>query len=345
VRALILAIVGLLSQSCFSAGYLVQAAKGQYGILRAARPIGEVVTDEDTPERTRRLLAAVRSIKEYGQSQGLRPTTSYGRYAELGRPAAAWVVQGCAPLSFEVRRWDFPVVGTVPYLGFFDESDARRYARELSVKEALDVDVRTASAFSTLGWFHDPVLSTMIRGGEEALGELANVILHESVHATLYVPDQSAFNESLASFVADRLTLPWLVSVLGREAPETTAWTAMQLRERRRVARLHRAYRELDDVYRSRRSDAEKLAEKARLLRLAQDELRLARPLNNAVLAGYRTYDLGTPAFEKLLAACGGSWPRLLGAVRRLTSADFGSPQREEFEPVVLRLAQDGCAG
>jgi predicted aminopeptidase len=315
VRALILAIVGLLSQSCFSAGYLVQAAKGQYGILRAARPIGEVVTDEDTPERTRRLLAAVRSIKEYGQSQGLRPTTSYGRYADLGRPAAAWVVQGCAPLSFEVRRWDFPVVGTVPYLGFFDEREARRYAQALSAKEALDVDVRTASAFSTLGWFHDPVLSTMIRAGEEALGELANVILHESVHATLYVPDQSAFNESLASFVADRLTVPWLVSVLGRDAPETSAWIAAQKRERARVARLHHAYCELDAVYRSDRSAAEKRAEKERILRAAQDELRIARPLNNAVLAGYRTYDAGT------------------------------TPQQEAFEPVVLRLVRGGCAG
>jgi predicted aminopeptidase len=344
VRSLVLGLAALLSQGCFSASYLAQAARGQMEIVSAARPIAHVVRDDATPARTRRLLAAVRAIKAYGQSQGLRPTTNYDRYADLHRPAAVWVVQGCAPLAFEVRRWAFPVVGTIPYLGFFDEREARRYAAALAAQEALDVEVRTASAYSTLGWFHDPVLSTMIGTGDEAIGELANVVLHESVHATLYVNDQSAFNESLASFVADRLTPVWLASAFGQDALETTSWTAMHARERERVARLHETYEELDAVYRSSRPAAEKRAEKARILDAARDELRLARPLNNAALAGYRTYETGVAAFERLLAACQGSWPQFMRAVAALSPSDFGRPQQDDLDAAIDRLAASRCA-
>ncbi len=342
--AVLLAAAALLSQGCFSTGYLAQAARGELEILHAARPIPEVVAAHEVTPRIARLLLSVRAIKAYGQAQGLRPTRNYDRYADLHRAAAVWVVQACAPLAFDVRRWRFPVVGSIPYLGFFDEAGAMPYARSLSEKEGLDVDVRGASAYSTLGWFRDPILSTMIPGGDEALGELANVVLHESVHATLYVNDQSAFDESLASFVADRLTLPWLAGALGPEAPETKAWVAAQARYRARVERLRRAYVELDALYRSKSNDAEKRAGKARVLAAVREELHLARPLNNAALAGYRTYDTGAPAFERLLEACGGSWPRLLTTLRTLRESDFAHPQQEEFEDVVDRLTLRGCA-
>jgi predicted aminopeptidase len=345
VRSLILAAAAFLSQSCFSGRYLAQAARGQFEIVSAARPITDVIADHDVPAKVRRLLAAVDTIKSYGRAHGLRPTASYERYADLRRPAAVWVVQGCAPLSFDVKRWAFPAVGSVPYLGFFREDAARHYAETLAAQEALDVDVRTASAFSTLGWFHDPVLSTMIESGDEALGHLANVVLHESVHATLYVKDQSAFNESLASFVADRLTASWLESAVGRDAPEARAWIAGQARDRARVARLHRTYVELDGVFRSASDEAAKRAEKARILAEAQSELRLRRPLNNAVLAGYRTYDTGIPAFERLLAACSGSWPRLFRTLGALADSGFVRPQEEEFDAEIDRVTHGGCAG
>jgi predicted aminopeptidase len=342
LRSLFLAATAFVSQSCFSARYVSQAAAGQVGILRAARPLRDVLRDDGIPPRTRRLLSAVPAIKAYGRSQGLKPTQSYERYADLGRSSAVWVVQGCAELSFDVRRWSFPIVGSVPYLGFFDEARARRYAQDLARDEGLDVDVRTASAFSTLGWFHDPILSTMIGGRDDALGDLANVVLHESVHATVYVNDQSALNESLASFVADRLTLPWLEGAVGRDAPETTAWVAEQLRERARVARLHGTYVALDGLYRSSGDDATKRAEKARILGETAAELH-TRPLNNAVLAGFRTYDSGVPALERLLEACGGSFARMLHAVGTLGPSDFSRPQQNPFDDVVDRLARNGC--
>lgn len=340
---MLLAATGLLSHGCFAAGYVAQAAWGEAGILHAARPIREVVSRQEAPARVERLLLSVRSIKAYGRSEGLTATGNYRSYADLDRPAAVWVVQACAPLAFEVRRWSFPLVGSIPYLGYFDRGAARRRAAALADREGLDVDVRGASAFSTLGWLRDPVLSTMIGTGDEALGELAEVVLHESVHATHYVASQSAFDESLASFVAERLAPRWLSSVLGPDAPETRAWLLAHAAHRARVEGLHRAYQDLDALYRSGVPDDEKRREKARILAAAQQELHLPRPLNNAALAGYRTYDSGRAGFERLLAACGGSWPRFVAAVRTLGPEDFARPQQEELDEVVDRLTAKGC--
>ena len=340
-RALLLAATTLASQGCFSAGYLAQAARGELGILGAARPIPEVVAEREVPARTARLLLAVRAIKAFGQAQGLTATRNYERYADLHRPAAVWVVQACAPLAFDVRHWRFPIVGSVPYLGFFDAGAAQSYARSLAREEGLDVDVRPADAFSTLGWFQDPVLSTMIAGGDEALGDLAEVVLHESVHATLYIDDQSTFDESLASFVSDRLALHWLEGALGPDSPETRAWVVARSRRRAILSRLHRAYVELAALYASPATDAEKRTAKERILTAAREELGLSRPLNNAALAGYKTYDTGAAAFERLLAACGHGWPRFMRALGTLRESDFAHPRQREFDDVVDRLVRD----
>jgi predicted aminopeptidase len=341
--ATLLATASLGTTGCFTAGYLAQAACGQIGIVHAARSIPKVVADPATPERTRDLLSSVQSIKAYGQAHGLKPTRSYARYSDLDRPAAVWVVQACAPLAFDVKRWQFPIVGSTPYLGFFDATAARDYADTLGAREGLDVEVRGASAYSTLGWFDDPVLSTMILPGDGAQSSLANVVLHESVHATLYVKNQSAFDESVASFVADRLTLSWLEGSFGRDASETRAWVVGSARERTYVERLHRAYSELDALYRSHASDADKRTAKARILAEVREELGLSQPLNNAALAGFKTYETGTPAFEGLLRACGGSWKRFLSVLGTLTETDFQRTQQGDFDAVIERLTARGC--
>ncbi|HET9599711.1 MAG TPA: aminopeptidase [Anaeromyxobacteraceae bacterium] len=338
-RTVLLAAMAFFSQSCFSARYLAQAARGQAGILAAARPIPDVIADPATPLEARRLLELVRGVKEWGIEQGLRPTRSYERYADVRRAAAAWIVQASPALSLEPRRWRFPIAGSVPYLGFFDEDAARRYAADLARSEGLDVHVRTASAYSTLGWFRDPVLSTMLRPGDAGPGDLADVVLHESVHATVYVKDQSAFNESLASFVADRLTPAWLDTAFGAGSAQARAWAEAQAAGRARAARLHRAYEDLDALYHSPAPGDAKLARKAELLAALQADLGGSRPLNNAALAGFRTYDTGSGAFERLLAAAGGSWRAFLDAVSTLQPEDFGRPQAERFDEAIEKLA------
>ncbi len=341
-RHLALLIVLLATSGCFTTRYLAQAAGGQYELVHRARSLRSVIADEQTDPRVRALLAKVPAIKRFGQGHGLTPTANYRDYVDLHRSAAVYVVQGCAPLEFKPRRWSFPIVGSVPYLGFFDEAAARAYASQLERDEALDVTVRTAAAYSTLGWFHDAVLSTMIPTGPEAFAELANVILHESVHATVYVADQSALDESLASYVADELTWELVVGRSGLQSPEAKAWIAGEARGQRFLAELRRAHDELDALYRSALPDDEKRARKDARLTLLQQTLGLRRRYNNADLAGVRTYDSGHEAFARLHRACG-SWSKMLGAIGTLAPTDFAGPQQAHFDDVIDALAARAC--
>jgi predicted aminopeptidase len=331
-------LVPLLS-GCFTMRYLTQAGAGQLHLLTASRPLSRVLADSKTDPQVRRVLRWVPDMKRFGELHGLTATENYARYTALNRDAAVYVVQACPALELKPKLWSFPIAGTVPYLGFFDPKDAQAYGDTLKA-EGLDVDVRGAAAYSTLGWFKDPVLSTMLGDGDGALGELANTVLHESTHATLYLKGQSAFDESLASFVGDRLAHEWLKERLGPAARELRVYDADQLSYRERVERLHRAYTELDALYRSTASDDDKRARKTELLEALKQELHTKRTLNNAALAGYRTYDTGGPAFERLLEACGGDFKRFLGALRGLQLA---TPQMDDFSAPVDALAQKGC--
>lgn len=342
MRAALWLVTALSASGCFTTGYLLQAAGGQYELVHSARSLKSVVRDPTTPPRIKALLVKVPSIKRYGHQRGLQPTENYEDYVDLHRSAAVYVVQACHPLRFAPKRWSFPIVGSVPYLGFFDEQNARRYADELAKDGGLDVTVRTAGAYSTLGWFRDPVLSTMIPDGADALGELVNVILHESVHATVYVNDQSAFDESFASFVADHLTRDYLLTLVGADAPETKAYFESEERGARFVAALRIAHDDLERLFASELTDAEKLAKKAERYAALQKQLGTRRTYNNADLAGVRTYDSGRAAFERLLVRCH-NWWRVISAVRSLTAADFKEPQQAQFDQVIDALAEREC--
>jgi predicted aminopeptidase len=335
----LLLLLPLLS-GCFTVRYLAQAGAGQLHLITAAKPLSRALADPRLDPHARASLRWVPDMKAFGESQGLTATENYVRYTQLDRDAAVYVVQAAPALALKPKLWSFPIAGTVPYLGFFDVKDAQAYADSLA-QEGLDVDVRGAAAYSTLGWFKDPVLSTMLGEGDGAVGELANTVLHESTHATLYVKGQSAFNESLASFVGDALARQWLARRFGEGSRELKGYDADQSGWQERVQRLHRAYEELDAVYRSQASDDEKRAHKAELLGALKDELHARRALNNATLSGYRTYDTGGPAFGQLFNACGHDFRRFLEAVKTL---EFPAPQMENFSPLVEGLAQKGCA-
>ncbi len=324
---------------CFHVDYLLQAAEGQLDLSCRARSLESARADDDIDPRTRALLAEVPRIKAFASGQGLVPTGSYEEFVPLDRSAVVWVVTAAPPLSLDPERWSFPIVGSVPYLGWFDEQRARAEAAKLAAR-GLDVDVRGASAYSTLGWFADPVLSTMIEDGDDAAGELANTILHESVHATVYVKDQSEFNESLASFVADRLTPLWLEQRFGPHSDELATYLRGEAATAILRARLRQAYADLAVLYGSKRSRQDKLAAKERLLREVEAELGLARPLNNARLAGYDSYHGGAAPLEALLEACGGDLRRLMAAVKDAAPEDFGERQTSDIGPATERLAR-----
>jgi len=263
---------------------------------------------------------------------------------ELDRPVVVWVVTASHPLRFRSKTWWFPIVGRVPYLGYFDRDSAYTFATELR-EEGLDVDVGGAEAYSTLGWFDDPVLSTMIGAGEEAIGELADVVLHESVHATLYVDGQTRFNESLAEFVSGKLTLIYLDERYGPASEEKTAFLAAERRGDERRKKMHRAYEELATLYASTQPDASKLAEKKRILTALRREAKVRRPINNATLASFKNYHSGTPELDALLAACGGSFARFFGVLAPLkkNKGAFKEPNQADFGPVLAPMVKAGC--
>ena len=324
---------------CTGPMYLLQAGEGQLDLLCRARPIERAIRDPETPDRVRKLLSEVKSIKAFGTKFGLTPTSSYETYVALDRPRVVWVTSASDPLAFKGRKWRFPIVGSVPYLGWFDRDDARRFAEELKA-EGLDVELRGASAYSTLGWFSDPVLSTMLPDGPQALSGLVDVVLHESVHATVYVAGQSTFNESLAEYVSNRLAEEYLRSH-GLLA-ELAAIQTGRVESDRRRRRMHEAYVELNALYESSVTKEKKLAEKARILAELKKELGLSRTPNNATLLQSKTYGSQDQGFEALFERCG-TWERFWKAIRTIDAGSFGGDQASKFSGVLAAAGDEAC--
>ena len=320
-----IAVVAACAPGCF----LTQAGAGQLDLIQRARPIDVALADRRISDDRRRLLGEVWRIKAWGERMGLEPTDSYRKYVELDGEAVVWVVSACEPLAFTPKTWSFPIVGSFTYIAWFDEADAKRHAAELA-EDGWEIYVRGAVAYSTGGWFDDPVRSTMLQ--DDSLSYLVNVILHESVHATVYVNGQSPFNESLASFIADRLTPRYLMQWHGSEA--RAEYHRGVKRSGRRRAVLHEASKRLEALYESEASDDDKRRLKAKIITDAESAGRF-KGLNNARLVQYRTYDTGKLAFARLLDRCDGDWRRFVAAIGALDASRFAAPHSEHLESVI----------
>ena len=338
MRRLPLVLACLALSGCLMTRYLAQATNGQIELLARARPIDEVVKDPNTPLRTAMLLAEIPAIKQYGRSYGLKIRRNYNTYSALGRPAAVWFVGAADPVAFKPRRWCFPIVGCFAGLGWFDEDEAVEHKLALE-KAGYDALVRPASAYSTGGWFPDPVLSTMLGGGDDAFPELANVILHESVHATVLVPDEPFFNESFASYVADVLTDHWIDDRFGHGSPEELAWTLGQATHLQRVARLLDTYGALKKVYESHASREAKLAQKAVLIDELVVDLHLRKRPNNASLTEARVYNGGAASLVDAHRACG-DLRSLVRAGQTLKRSDFTKTLQDDLTPIAKLLGE-----
>jgi predicted aminopeptidase len=338
--ALLVTIASVALSGCLMARYVSQAAHGQLELLDKARPIDEVVADPDTPLRTAVLLNELAPIKQYGRGYGLHIVRNYNTFSYLGvgRPAAVWFVGGADPLAFKPVKWCFPIAGCFAGLGWFDEDDAVKFKKELD-ERGLDTLLRPAAAYSTGGWFPDPVLSTMIGGGDNAFPELANVILHESVHATVLVPDEPFFNESIASYIADVLTDHWITVRFGRGSPEELAWTLGQAIGVHRTARTLQAYQDLKKLYDSDLPRGEKLAKKTAIIDELVEDLRLRRRPNNASLTESRVYNGGADALINAHRACG-DIRRFIMAAKTLRRSDFTKSLQEDLTPVSKVIAE-----
>lgn len=339
-------MVCLLAQGCSTTYFLFQAAKGQLKLLNRGRPLDEVIADPRTDPRLADLLKQIPEFKKFGESNGLKATPNYQEYVKLDQDAASYVVTVSSALKFEPKIFSFPIVGSFNYLGWFSLEDARDFAKKYS-DQGYDVDVRGAGAYSTLGWFKDPLLSSMIPVNEtgidpSAMPDLLNVVVHESVHATLYVDDQSTFNESIASFIAEKLTQQYVAE---RGLVKSAAWQSYLKREERSRmvrSRMAQAYQDLSELYASGESEQVKLEKKTAYLSALQTALKFRRPITNATLIQFQTYDPSDQGLQSLYERSGKSVKEMLTRLSRLTSKDFASvgceKQCKKFKELVDRL-------
>lgn len=336
--SVLLPIVLLALSGCSSVRYLSQAGVGQMKLWNRAVPLQDALKDPRLSADERNLIEQVPSIRAFVEAQGLQGTDSYRKFVKLDQPCVVYAVSACAELKFETHTWKFPIAGTVPYLGFFKEQDARDYADRLKRDTAQDVSVRCVPAYSTLGWFDDPLLSSMMESGPEGVGYLAETILHESFHATLYIPDQSPFNEGVADFVGEGLARVYLREQASRlpgalEAYETSVSKGIEYRNA-----LKQLARSLEAVYASSDSDEQKRQKKSALIDQFKQSRSVRREINNAYLAQFLTYTRESEAFDAHFKKCGSDWRRFLSSLSRIRRESFREPQQEQLAPVLESL-------
>ncbi|MYA64126.1 MAG: aminopeptidase [Gemmatimonadetes bacterium] len=336
IAALFVAIVAVSVGTGCSPVYVIKAGWAEAKILKARRPLPEVILAPETDERTRGKLTLAREAREFAIN-GLKLDVgdSYTTYTELDRDTLAMVLSAAYQDRLASRTWWFPIVGHVPYRGFFDLEDALEEQRKLE-DEGFDTLLRPTSAFSTLGWFSDPLLSTIVRYDEV---ELITTILHELSHNDLFVPGQVRFNESFATWVGRTGAIEFFCARPGG-GPDTV-W-CNRARDRWHDVLLFSRFidllvEELEDVYGDSVTTREtRIARRQAVFeehqRRLREELRPrfrsltfsgfdALPLNNAILLSRMLYYHRLPDFEAHLEQSGGSLQAAIETLRTGTES------------------------
>jgi predicted aminopeptidase len=276
-----------------------------------ARPIDDCLKDPSVESTLKARLTKIKQIRDFAVHElGLPDNDSYRTYVDIGRPYVAWNVIATTQLSLQPVEWCFPIAGCVNYRGYYNKADAVSYARKLQ-KAGYDVHVSEVPAYSTLGWFDDPVLSSFVNYSEP---QLARLIFHELAHQVLYAKGDSQFNESFAVTVAEEGVQRWIAKF--GAAGVQKKLTAYEKRKTEFLALLMKYRARLADLYTSEKTMSEKSARKSQILRGLKDEFGtlkvswggysgyddwFAQPLNNAHLASIATYHDFVPGFKALL--------------------------------------------
>lgn len=308
------AACGLLI-SCQTAQFYGQAIGGQWEILSKSRPIPAVLADPATSPAVRRQLTTVQQIRRFATAHlSLPGTASYGKYTDLGRDHVVWVLYAAPEFSLKPKTWHYPLIGSMDYRGYFREQATVALAQQLRAQH-YDVFVGGVDAYSTLGWFHDPILNTFLDYPDI---DLAETLFHELTHHKLFHWGDTLFNESLANTVAEEGVQRWLLA-----AGRLTDLRQYQGRLRRRREFYHEIERtrtQLAALYASGQSPALMRQKKAAILATLRDHFRqlhrrwgghgleawLHENLNNGHLVSLSLYADEMPRFQRLLADSGG---------------------------------------
>ena len=319
-------LAALLLNGCSSVAYYGQLAEGQWQLLRARQPVAQVIADPATPPQLRTHLAHAEQARVFASQQLKLPDNrSYRVYADIGRPYVVWNVFATPELSLQPVTHCFPIAGCVAYRGYYQQGAARG-AAALMRQDGLDVYVGGVEAYSTLGWFDDPILSSMVGWGDE---RLATLIFHELAHQRFYVQNDTEFNESFASFVEQEGTRQWrvargLAAIGGDQGQQREQFIRLVLASRERLQAIYSGT--LDEAHKrqAKRAEFERLRREYRQVRDGQwggdkrYDAWVYGPLNNAKLLPFGLYDQWVPAFEALFREVGGDWGRFYERVEQL---------------------------
>lgn len=337
IAALCLGGLLLLGSGCSSVRFYTQSLRGGLEVLLKRQPIEGLVADPTTPSTVRRGLSTALSARAFASRElHLPENDSYRSYSDLGRPYALWNVVAAPELSIRPVEWCFPFAGCVTYRGYFSRRRAEAFARDLK-RRGLDVRVSPVTAYSTLGWFADPVLNTFV---ELPAPRLAALVFHELAHQRLYLPGDTTFNESFATVVELAGVERWLAE--HGDSGQAAAHRRGKELEGRFVDLVLDHRRRLEEIYAADRTEAWKRWHKRRIL----GELRAAhrslvredpawaiyepwfsRPLNNADLAAVGAYHRYQEGLQRLLAECRNDLSCFYAAAEKLADA---SPEERE---------------
>ena len=333
-RSLIPALILLfVLQGCANFSYYTRSINGQLRLDASKKPIEKVIKDPKTTPELRARLETARDIRQYAVERlSLPDNASYRNYVDTGRDYVSWAVFAAPELSLQFKTWCFPIFGCVPYRGYFSPEAAAKFARSLR-EQGWDVYVGGIPAYSTLGWFDDPILNTMLGYSEIYLAEL---LFHELSHQQLYVRNDSEFNEAFAVAVEKSGARAWVLEHGGPDALKR--YEVALKRNQDFLALLRETRQQLHTIYTSTADDAQKRAEKA----AAIDDLRaryqtvktrnwggysgydqwFEQPINNAKLAALAVYNDLTPAFARLLELCNDDHKRFYRAAEKIGKLD-----------------------
>lgn len=307
----------IVTVSCSNLTYYWQSARGHMSIMSQRQDIDELLQKPDLQPALRNKLALVKEIRAFASQQLQLPDNdSYTQYADIHRKYVVWNVFAAPEFSLQLKKWCFLFVGCVGYRGYYDEQDAKALAEQIKKDENLEVYVGVALAYSTLGWFDDPVLNTFINYPQ---ANLAGLIFHELTHQLIYIKNDAAFNESLATMVEIEGVKRWLAAHpqsgdglrYEKEKKVRKAFIGLLLQSNEQLKQLYQS--DLPDSVKRRKKTEiiEQLksrfqAKKQTLQELSVYDRWFNKPINNARLGSVATYQDYVPAFQQLLRECQG---------------------------------------
>ena len=315
VRLFTISLV-LTSTGCAQLSYYAQATQGQLGLVASAKPIDQWLADPNVSDQLKQRLTRTQQIRKFAvQELELPDNGSYTKYADLNRPYVVWNVIATPELSMKPVQWCFPIAGCVDYRGYYRKEDAQRFANDLR-SQGYEVRVSGVPAYSTLGWFDDPVLSTFIAYPE---AEVARMLFHELAHQVAYAPGDTPFNESFATTVESIGVEQWLDKHGNPDSRER--YREFRQRKRDFIDLLTQHRLRLEEVFASDITEDEKRNQKALVitsLKQAYHQIRdekwggysgydqwFNEPITNAHFVLVATYEELVPAFQALHAKSG----------------------------------------